>query len=50
MPFSLAFEMGNCIFKLTPSPIEDIHFFCLPHFPHIFSEFVASPVEFPQIF
>jgi hypothetical protein len=37
----------------TPTPpIEDIHFLVLPplEFPHILSEVLASPVEFPQIF
>jgi hypothetical protein len=43
--------MGHCIFKPNP-PIEDIHFLVPPplEFPHILSEFLASPVEFPQIF
>jgi hypothetical protein len=33
-------------------PIEVIHFLVPPplEFPHILSEFWASPVEFPQIF
>jgi hypothetical protein len=35
-----------------PPPVEDIHFLVPPplEFPHILSEFLASPVEFPQIF
>ena len=39
-------------FLNQPPPIEDIHFLVPPplEFPHILSEFLASLVEFPQIF
>ena len=39
-------------FVNQPPPIEDIYFLAHPplEFPHILGEFLASPVEFPQIF
>jgi hypothetical protein len=44
--------MADRIINPHPLPIEDIHFLVPPplEFPHILSEFLASPVEYPQIF
>jgi hypothetical protein len=45
-------QLADRIINPHPLPIEDIHFLVPPllEFPHILSKFLASPVEFPQIF